>query len=66
MYWMEENAWSRGSTPVIIFQLVSPKNIGNREEKSLRHLALVAKFLDDNKAKIYLKSKFALFQTSSV
>ena len=35
-------------------------------EKSLRHVALVAKFLDDNKPKIHLKSKFALFQTSSV
>ena len=66
MYWMEENAWSRGSICVIIFQLLSPKNIGNREEKSLRHVALVAKFLHDNKPKIHLKSKFALFQTSSV
>ena len=66
MYWMEENACSRGSICVIIFQLLSPKNIGNREEKSLRHVALVAKFLHDNKPKIHLKSKFALFQTSSV
>ena len=27
---------------------------------------MVAKFLDDNKPKIYLKIKFALFQTSSI
>ena len=38
----------------------------NREEKSLRHVAMVAKFLDDNKPKSHLKSKFALFQTSSI
>ena len=35
-----------------------------REEKSLRHIAMVAKFLDDNKPKRPLKSGFALFQTS--
>ena len=38
----------------------------NREKKLLRHVAMVAKFLDDNKPKIHLKSKFALFQTSSI
>ena len=38
----------------------------NREEKSLRHVAMVATFLDENKPKIHLKSKFALFQTSSI
>ena len=38
----------------------------NREEKSLRHIALVAKFLDDSKLKIHFKSKFTLFQTSSI
>ena len=38
----------------------------NREEKSLRHVAMVAKFLDDNKPKVHLKSKFALFKTSSI
>ena len=38
----------------------------NRQEKLLRHVAMVAKFLDDNKPKIHLKSKFALFQTSSI
>ena len=37
-----------------------------RQEKSLRHVAMVAKVLDDNKPKIYLKSKFALFQTSAI
>ena len=38
----------------------------NREEKSLRHVAMVAKFLDDNKSKLHLKSGIALFQTSSI
>ena len=33
------------------------------EEKSLRHVAMVAKFLDDNKPIMSLKSLFALFQT---
>ena len=38
----------------------------NREEKSLRHVAMVATFLDDNKPKRHLKSGFAQFQTSSI
>ena len=38
----------------------------NREEKSLRHFAMVATFLDENKPKRHLKSGFALFQTSSI
>ena len=38
----------------------------DREEKSLRHVTIVAKCLVDNKPKIHLKSKFALFQTSSI
>ena len=29
----------------------------NREEKSLRHVAMVAKFLDDNKPKTSLKKR---------
>ena len=36
----------------------------NREEKSLRHVAMVETFLDDNKPKKSLKSLFALFQIS--
>ena len=40
------------------------RTLHSREEKSLRHVAMVAKLLDDNKPKIHLKSKFALFQTS--
>ena len=39
--------------------------VTNREEKSLRHVVMVATFLDDNKPKILFKSKFALFQSSS-
>ena len=35
----------------------------NREEKSLRQIAKVAKFLDDNKPIKSLKSLFELFQT---
>ena len=37
------------------------KNRFNRKEKSLRHVHMVAKFLDEQK--IHLKSEFALFQT---
>ena len=38
----------------------------NREEKSLRHFAMAAKFLYDKKTqKCHLKSEFALLQTSS-
>ena len=40
--------------------------LSNREEKSLRYLAIVAKFLDDSKPKTALESKFALFQTSLI
>ena len=35
-------------------------------EKSLRHVAMVATFLHDNKPKRHLKSGFAQFQTSSI
>ena len=35
-------------------------------EKLLHHIAMVAKFWDDNKLKIDLKSKFTLFQTSLI
>ena len=38
----------------------------NREEMLLRHVTMVAKFLDDNPWKRHLKSGFALFQTSSL
>ena len=41
---------------------ISPNTHGNREEKSLRHVAMVAKFLDDNKPIKSLKKLFALFQ----
>ena len=36
------------------------------EEKSLRHVAMVAKFLDENKAIQSFKSLLALFQTSAI
>ena len=40
-------------------------NLPNRE-KSVRHVVMVAKFLDENKSKKkYLYSEFAVFQTSS-
>ena len=35
----------------------------SRKEKSLGHVSMVAKFLDDNKPKIHSKREFALFQT---
>ena len=35
-------------------------------EKSLSHVAVVVKFLDDNKPKRHLKSRFALFQPSLI
>ena len=44
--------------------LLSPR--WNGEEKSLLHVAIIAKFLDDNKPKRHLKSGFALFQISSI
>ena len=48
---------------MVIVGHTTPMNI---QEKLLRHVAMVAQFLDDNKPKIHLKSKFALFQTSSI
>ena len=33
-------------------------------EKSVRHVPMVAKFPDDKKSKIHLKSEFALFKLS--
>ena len=41
-------------------------HVFHREEKSLPHVAVVAIFLDDNKTKIDLKSKFVLVQTSAI
>ena len=38
----------------------------NREEKSLRHVRMEAKFLDDHKPKILLKTEYLLFQTQSL
>ena len=37
-----------------------------KRRSRLRHVSMGAKFLDDNKPKIHLKSEFALFQTSSI
>ena len=36
--------------------LASPVVVGSKKEKLLRHVAMVAKFLDDNKPKSHLKS----------
>ena len=51
-----------------LHQRLSTKSFifANREETSLRHFAMVAKFLDDNKPTKSLKSLFALFQTSPI
>ena len=35
--------------PLFIYIFFAPNFVANREEKSLRHVAMVAKFLDDNK-----------------
>ena len=37
-----------------------------KREKLLRHVVMVAKFLDDNKRKRHLKREFALFETLSI
>ena len=49
----------RGSYPSDMY---NPR-LTNGEEKSLRHVAMVVKVLDDNKPIKSLKSLFALFQT---
>ena len=41
----------------VLLEIIEQKN---REEKSLYHIAMVAKFLDDNKPKILLKRKLLL------
>ena len=51
---------SQSSYPIIVC------SVANREGKSLRHVAKVAKFLDDNKPIKSLESLFALFQTSPI
>ena len=38
--------------------------MSDNKEKSLRHVAMVTKFRDDNKTKTSLKSEFALFHTT--
>ena len=38
----------------------------NREEKSLRHVAIVAKCLDNHKPKTSLESEFAQLQTLAI
>ena len=44
--------------------LCQRRAVAPNREKSLHHVAMVAKLLDDNKSKIHLKSKFTLYQTS--
>ena len=43
-------------------RLLSMFSTGHREEKPLRHSAMVANFLNDNKSKRHLKSGLTLFQ----
>ena len=52
----------RGTTQIWV---LIGNSVCNREEKPLPHVAMVEKFLDDNKQKIHSKSKFTMFQTSS-
>ena len=56
-------AAARAKSKIISFIFILK---GHDQEKSLRHVAMVAKFLDDNKAIKLLKSLFALFQTSPI
>ena len=49
---------------IFSLKLIHLIQTSGREEKSLHHVAMVAKFLDDNKPKRHLKSGFAQFQTS--
>ena len=51
-----------GKTRFCMNVLLLTSLIAYREEKWLRHVAMVAKFLDER----HLKGKFALFQTSSI
>ena len=44
-----------------MWKLENASASANREEKSLCHIAMVAKFLDDNKPKIHSKGEFTLF-----
>ena len=44
-----------------MWELENASASANREEKSLCHIAMVAKFLDDNKPKIHSKGEFTLF-----
>ena len=43
-------------------RLLSMFSTGHREEKPLRHSAMVAHFLNDNKSKRHVKSGLTLFQ----
>ena len=45
---------------------LSPFLFTHREDKSLRHVAMVAKFRNTTNRKRHLKSEFALFQTSTI
>ena len=56
------NPWQRYRTFFEHFE----RSLTHREEKSLRHVAMVVKFLDDNKPLKSPKSLFALCQTSPI
>ena len=49
---------SKRTRTILIVAMLNSHLQRNREEKSLRHVAMVAKFLDDRKPKIHLKSAF--------
>ena len=44
------------------FKTILPSPSYKEDEKSLRHVAMIAKFLDDNKPNHRLKSEFPLIQ----
>ena len=55
-----------GPQNIQIYVCPSSDSTCNREEKSLHHIAMVAKFPDDKQIKSHLKSEFALFETSVI
>ena len=64
-FYQPENYWICILKELLLWNLAPLKSY-NKKEKSLRHVAIVAKFLDDNKPKRLLKCEFALFQTLSI
>ena len=59
--WSTRFSHPKGTTPKVARVVTSDLYGYNRKEKSLRHVAMVAKFLMTTKRKRHLKNEFALF-----